>query len=583
MDAAEVKRRAKKEKESELLIFTVALYFLLFTGKRAGSVGPGRPPKYPNLNSEDQSPQVVQATASSTTATTGSSGGGLVDILNQLDSNKRNEMLSLVGQYKNRILSLNDFMIKARDLLGERLYLQLSRDMNNAAAARGAGNSIPASHPSNNYPQVHPLNMMPPPPMGVPLRNAPPSYPMPMHSMPQIYGPAPVLQANYPSLPVSNPAIEVDVTKMDTSSLQDVMQYSGVDLKAEAELLYREHDISGGLGSIGAYVDHRLKFDYFFNPFKFRAIVQHALQRHFFSNTLNVPNSSDSSTGKSLNKPLGITEEAVHLLGIAIQKRLIGILRRLAEISRHRVDYSRGRFKIKIENDPKKQIWLQEKLFIEGIGEDKRKTSSVPGTPSTSTTASVNQTLLNPPSLATINSAAASAAAANKATAPQKTLATSQATSTAGPSGNDDSVKTKLANVTALAALGIRQKSWMSSAAAAASSSGSTSASGSGPMTSSTQQGSSNESSTNGTGEEKEASEVYQHPLANFYSLPSSTPLTDSELRAQYFNRTISTVDLITCMESDPHLRRSRLLAVLYDALPRENKENAPDNSNSNN
>ena len=557
---------------STMNILINALPLLNLLGKRTGSgPGPGRPPKYPNLNTEDaEINRPIGAGGSS------SSSGGLVDILNQLDSGKRNEMLALVGQYKGRTLGLNDFMVRARELLGERLYNQLARDMSNAAASRGAGMSQVAQA-QNNIPFMPtgiPTHMP-----GIPHQMRPPvsASQMPMHSMPLIYSGGPMPNPN-PMIPIlqagttSSGPVEVDVTKMDTSSLQDVMQYSGVDLKAEAELLYRENDISlmGSGSAAAASVDHRLKFDYFFNPFKFRAIVQHALQRHFFSSTLGTGTTSNDPS--KLNKPLGISEEGVHLLGIAIQKRLIGILRRLSEISRHRVDYGRGRFKIKIENDPKKQLWLQEKLFIEGVGEDKRRTianstgsaGNTGTSPATSATAnpSTNQTLLNPPSLATVN-----AAASTKSTsAPSKSAAAS--TTNASASTGDDTVKTKLANSTALAALGVRQKSWMSAASIGTGSSTTTSSSTSNSASSQPQ----NSADTN---EEKESIETYQHPLASFYSLPSSTPLTDAELRAQYFNRTIALVDLITCMETDPHLKRSRLLAVLYEALPRENKENS--------
>lgn len=490
-------------------------------------------------------------------------------------------MLSLVSQYKGRVLSLNEFMMRSRELLGERLYAQLARDMSNAAAARGAA-------VSNNP---------------TPLQQPSQAGGIKMHSMPQIYSgiqapgipnisflpQQPVHPGQYPHYPQQ--VNEIDVTKMDTSSLQDVMQYSGVDLKAEAELLYREHHdnnnnmMASGLGSLS--VDHRLKFDYFFNPFKFRAIVQHALQRHFFSNNLvttsgnSVDSSQVQSSGK-MNKPLGISEEAVHLLGIAIQKRLIGVLRKLSEISKHRVDYGRGRFKIKIENDPKKQIWLQEKLFIEGVGEEHRRAvaygngncSGNANNSSSNTSNNVNQTLLNPPSLATI----AASVSANKSTGSVSggKAAGAGGAAASSNSGNaaagDESVKTKLANVTAMAALGIRQKSWMSSASALNSNTSSTSLN----SASTNSNTASNSTSQPGNGDEKDSTEVNQHPLANFYSLPSSTPLTDSELRSQYFNRTISTVDLITCMESDSHLRRSKLLAVLYEALPRENKDNYP-------
>lgn len=601
--------------------------FNLIVGKRSGSgPGPGRPPKNPNLNiskpqSQPEESNYIERVSSTKTSITASvsanvsgSGSGLVDILNQLDSNKRNEMLSLVGQYKGRSLSLNDFMMRARELLGERLYSQLSRDMSNAAAVRGSSSSgisgisgvsgpnfgipINLNAPTmiGSIPSISGMASMP----GIPIRSqVPVSVSGGMHSMPQIYGNSQIpqnLQYPYttntntnPNFNIVNNSVEVDVSKMDTSSLQDVIQYSGVDLKAEAELLYREHDTlsntmnnyNNNLNSGSISVDHRLKFDYFFNPFKFRAIVQHALQRQFFSSTLqNNNNVTTSNTNTSTNnnttinnKPLGITEEAVHLLGIAIQKRLIGVLRRLAEISRHRVDYGRGRFKIKIENDPKKQIWLQEKLFIEGVGEDKRKFSSTTAASvNNNNLSSTNQTLLNPPTTTTaINKNISSLHLQSKVSAGiNQSTGSSQSSSGSNAVGaTEDTVKTKLANVTAMAALGIRQKSWMSSATLNVTQT-SSSASSSNSQTSP----SSSSSSTVAGNDEKDSSETYQHPLSNFYSLPSSTPLTDSELRAQYHNRTISTVDLINCMESDSHLKRSRLLFVLYESLPRENKDN---------
>lgn len=501
--------------------------------------------------------------------TTPTGTGGLVDILNQLDSAKRNEMLALVGQYKTRVLGLNDFMVRARELLGERLYAQLARDMSNAAAARNQPAPIISTMSTMGGSMPIPgVSGVP----GMPMMQLPPNLrPQAMHSMPQIYGQMPQMQ-QMQMLPPQAQVNEVDVTKMDTSSLQDVMQYSGVDLKAEAELLYRENtDINQISGSL--YVDHRLKFDYFFNPFKFRAIVQHALQRQFFSSTLNNNGTTTSNdrndSSKVVNKPLGISEEAVHLLGIAIQKRLIGIIRKLSEISRHRVDYGRGRFKIKIENDPKKQLWLQEKLFIEGVGEEKRRPSSSGNTITNIT--GTNQIILNPPSLASKMNPSTSQGGTK--TTPSTGTVPSITSTVPAVTGTDDTVKTKLANVTAMAALGIRQKSWMSSATSMGNGSNNT---GPASTTTTTTTNPTSSLTTATPGSEEKEPEVYQHPLANFYSLPSSTPLTDSELRAQYYNRTISTVDLITCMETDPHLKRSRLLAVLYESLPRENKENAP-------
>ena len=158
-------------------------------GKRSGSgPGPGRPPKYPNLSANSPSEEPTPSTSSTP-------NGGLVDILNQLDSSKRNEMLALVGQYKARVLGLNEFMGRARELLGERLYGQLARDMSNAAAARNSVGNISTmpNMPMNainmtGIPNI-PNMMMPFPPNMRPQNVGS----MPIHSMPQIYGQGPAM------------------------------------------------------------------------------------------------------------------------------------------------------------------------------------------------------------------------------------------------------------------------------------------------------------------------------------------------------------------------------------------------------
>lgn len=503
---------------------------------------------------------VVESGAPGAAAPAGTeSSGGLVDILAQLDSIKRSEMLALVSRYKTAAVSMPEFMMKAREILGDRLYTQLARDMNKAAQMQQAqmAHQMPSIRPPQPHPVfTHPQMFAPAPSMLSAQYYAAPTgaFPMqPQASVPSVVVPAAAAAAQ---------STEVDVTKMDTSSLQDVIQYSGVDLKAEAEALYREHDQPTVYNQ--NLVDHRLKIDYFFNPLKMRAILQGCIQRHYLSNRTANAAAGSASGGPPQDKPLGIGEEAVQLLGIAIQKRLISILRRLAELSRHRVDYGRGRFKIKIENDPKKQLWLLEKLFIEGLAK-KDEGGSVSG--------AINTTINSVPSLQSFKASTTSAAAAagggkDQSKDGKEVKETSKAS-------EDISIKTKLANVTAMAALGIRQKSWMSGAAASMekASASSSAASDSGSMAASGSKDSAAAAAASSASSAADQAAEVVHPLAAFYSLPSSTPLSDAELKAQYYSRAISIVDLISYMENDVHLRRSKLLAVLYEALPRENKE----------
>lgn len=451
------------------------------------------------------------------------SSGGLVDILNQLDPNRRNEMVGLISRYKSGTLTMPDFMTRSREILGDRLYEQFARDMNKAAQAQAQQRQLPPMRPPP--PAFHPPQIMYPPPSMMSSQYYPP--PMPA-AAPMMAAPA-----------------EVDVSKMDSSSLQDVIQYSGVDLKAEAEALYREHEAAHLMNQ--TYVDHRLKVDYFFNPMKMRAILQSRLQRHYLQtrSDASLAASSSSSGQSAAPKPLGLSEDALQLLGLALQKRLIGIIRRLSEVSKHRVDFGRGKFKIKIENDPKKQLWLLEKLFIEGVAEG------------ANAKAPENTTIASVPSMQTVKANAASVSGSGNVKEKEST-----AKEAAQPKPEDLSIKTKLANVTAMAALGIRQKSWMSGAAAAA------------PEMKAEGTSAAKESKDQDTMDVSGKSDDAEtaHPLSAFYSLPSVTPLSDTDLRSVYQNRICSVVDLITCMEADPHLCRSKLLAVLYEALPRENK-----------
>lgn len=286
----------------------------------------------------------------------------------------------------------------------------------------------------------------------------------------------------------------VDVNKLDSAALQDVMQYSGVDLKAEAEMIYRSQDTISQTylqSTIHTGRDARLNYDYFFNEQRLKTLVSQSVY------------------------PRGVTdlsEDCLEMIAMAVQQRLLKVISELAAISRHRCDVGRARFKIKVENDPKKQLWLVDQ-FHNQEGERWRNGKG---------------------SLTSSDSLAA-------ARAKQKKVERRM--------GEDVAVKTKLANVTAAAATGLQMKSWMTDPSAYADPSA---------MVSSSNLA---DGAALGGGGDEGPTIIPLH----FSQAPSMTPITDRELQAHYAQRTINIRDLIYFAENDPHLRRTAFLVSLYN------------------
>lgn len=305
-----------------------------------------------------------------------------------------------------------------------------------------------------------------------------------------------------------------DVNRLDTAALQDVIQYSGVDLKAEAEMILRTHEASyplanggGATQGAGAYArEARLHHDYYFNSAPLRALIS------------------------KIVCPRGITdmgEDCLDMIALAAARRLGNIVGQLAAISRERVDAGRARFKIKIENDPRRQMWLVEQ-YLRAEGQRVASGQGASGTGGA-------------------GSAEALARAAKLRKAERR-------------AGEDVAVKTKLANVTAAVATGLQLKSWMTDPAALAavlpeSSSVTAGASGTGE----------GDGGMSGTGGSTTAAGSSGAPTLHFGQAPSMTPTSDRELQAQFAARTITLADLIHLAEGDPHLRHSNILISLYN------------------
>ena len=278
-----------------------------------------------------------------------------------------------------------------------------------------------------------------------------------------------------------------DVNKLDSAALQDVIQYSGVDLKAEAEMIMR-HDHFGSNVPIGK--DPRIHYEYYLNGPRLRTLISAAVM------------------------PRGIvdmSEDCLDMLALAVRRRLANVVAELVEISKHRIDMGRANYKIKIENDPKKQLWLVEQYLAAENERVKRGQGS-------------------------FGSADALAMARAKMKKAEKRAS------------EDVAVKTKLANVTAAVATGLQQKSWMMDAAALA------------PLPDTPSHGPSPNASS---ATPPDGTKIPLH----FSQAPSSTPISDRDLQAQFTSRTISLRDLVYFSENDQHLRQSTFLLSLYSQL----------------
>lgn len=288
-----------------------------------------------------------------------------------------------------------------------------------------------------------------------------------------------------------------DVTKMDSSSLQDVIQYSGIDLRAEAEMIESElHVPAAGYAASAATQDLRIRPEYYFNMARMKAIVYMAAK----------------ARGVAV-----VNDQVFELLALALQRRLLNIITGMTEISKHRVDAGRLGFKIKVENDPKKQMWLLEKIYEEQL--EREQEELLQGQPS--------------------KSAEAEKAKAKKAAAAEK------------KTGEDVIVKTRLANTTAMQALGLQQKSWMTAGIVGLQQQAQSAAKQTGEADSEASQSAGIEGNV-------------KIPL-HFSQAPSVTPVTDRDLLMQVSHRSLSLKDLVFFCERDPHLSRSPIMLTLYD------------------
>ncbi|KAK1349916.1 subunit TAF4 of transcription initiation factor TFIID [Hamiltosporidium tvaerminnensis] len=124
---------------------------------------------------------------------------------------------------------------------------------------------------------------------------------------------------------------------LKTEHLQDIIQYTGVDLKEEEEKIFKdsEHNIGN------SYVQDEDKRN------KMESLLNLDLFIEFIKKICALRN-------------ISIDNDCLYVLFMALKRKLLELLEKMEEVSKFRVDSTRGEFIIRIENDIRRQLWFLE-------------------------------------------------------------------------------------------------------------------------------------------------------------------------------------------------------------------------------
>lgn len=447
------------------------------------------------------------------------------DVLNKLGMEERQKVIALVTSLRGGQISKDTFLQTCQSLMNENLFYILQTGIN----------SMPSTHAPVPAPTV--VNI---------TAEEKSSYSSNATNS--------QTQRKQQTAAAANNSSAQDDHDFDVNRLEDVMQYTGVDLKAEDEIgleqrnqIHINHHHSMSNAPIST-TNTSLRYDSTFNGARMKALISASVL------------------------PKGITdmgEDCLDIIALALRRRLVQVIEDLVQASKHRVDHGRASWKIRIENDPRKQVWLLEqfsKRMDDSVRAGKGIYGPMMGGPNPSTHGHYGSLLssrtASPPPIKTAPYHGMSAAAIHQAAKIAKTASTSTSTNTTTTTATSSSsntyhsaagldIKTKIANSTAAQATGLELKSWMTDpnilkAAAAAAASSSSNAVGRG-------------------GECGDSSFSANSSSSSFASAPSLTPINDRDLVNLLNNRSISLSDLIFVSENDPHLKGSTFLLSLYN------------------
>jgi hypothetical protein len=154
-------------------------------------------------------------------------------------------------------------------------------------------------------------------------------------------------------------ATEQQNEEIKTEHIEDIMQYTGVDLREEAEKIVKEAEYNVGYEPADNKEDRNLRIDSLFNPVLFQDFV------------LRV----------SAQRQMKISNDSIFLIFRIIQRKITDLISKLENTSKVRVEAYLSDFNFKIQNEVSKQLWylnemekvLQEKLQVKKEDDSKKK------------------------------------------------------------------------------------------------------------------------------------------------------------------------------------------------------------------
>jgi hypothetical protein len=441
------------------------------------------------------------------------------DILAALTGSKRIEMLQLIHRFKSRQIQVQEFLASCRILLGPKLYGQLAENMNKINSASRLHNQEKGT-PSSMVPE----QLLAPGiqalsealskegnPSGGKKTDKTTSQRQVVNSISDSNEISPKLSGKsdkQQSLSVNDQ--KAGERNTDTDVMQDIFQGSGIDLKEEAENIIKEQEnllSSLQLPSSEMVEDPRSNIDFLFNSEKLSQVVRIIAEKHGLVNskTLTLPNSP-----------------VFDVLFAALKIRLANLIDDVVIASRHRVDTLRSRFKIKVENDPRRQLAILENCIL-----NQQKSKSAP---------------FIKPEQHVESGVSATTEIGGKESGDDISAAGSQPVKSNDSSvylGEKDEqyIKTRLTNMTAMGQLGAPLKSWMTS------------------------------SSMGRSSTLNSSSAAMNSTMLNISHSTSHHRFGEREWRYSVLERRITFKDLVFCMERDEYLSRSPLLSQAYMVL----------------
>lgn len=137
----------------------------------------------------------------------------------------------------------------------------------------------------------------------------------------------------------SKKSAQKEPEEIKTEHLQDIMQYSGVDLKEEADQIVKEAETNVGFGN---YEEEDVSNN-------MHSLLNTQMFREFVVKVCK-------------SRKVGITEDSFFLLFQVVKRKILHFIERMDEASRHRVEHNLSEFIIRINNDLSRQLWCLEQI-----------------------------------------------------------------------------------------------------------------------------------------------------------------------------------------------------------------------------